>query len=103
MSAVRYYQLLNQVLSSAAALAYDPVTVNRLRRISAPTADTDSRSGSKIDLCLNLPASAATSRWTRRSSRFHLSGWGGFDSISTIIAGNGPSKSSGCTAISPAP
>lgn len=34
MSAVRYYQLLNRLLADRAALAYDPVTVNRLRRIS---------------------------------------------------------------------
>jgi hypothetical protein len=33
MSAVRYYQVLNQVLVLPAALEYDPVTVNRLRRI----------------------------------------------------------------------
>lgn len=36
MSPVRYYQRLNRVLAAPAALAYDPVTVNRLRRISAP-------------------------------------------------------------------
>ncbi|OMC37993.1 hypothetical protein A5742_07885 [Mycolicibacterium fortuitum] len=34
MSASRYYQLLNRLLGSRAALAYDPVAVNRLRRIS---------------------------------------------------------------------
>lgn len=33
MSASRYYQLLNRLLGSRAALAYDPVTVNRLRRV----------------------------------------------------------------------
>lgn len=33
---VRYYQLLNRVLGSHAALAYDPVTANRLRRIRLP-------------------------------------------------------------------
>lgn len=33
MSAPRYYQLLNRLLGSQAAVAYDPVTVNRLRRI----------------------------------------------------------------------
>lgn len=33
MSAVRYYDLLNRLINSEAALAYDPVTVNRLRRI----------------------------------------------------------------------
>lgn len=32
MSATRYYQLLNRLLGSQAALAYDPVTVNRLLR-----------------------------------------------------------------------
>lgn len=36
MSASRYYQLLNRLLGSQAALAYDPVTVNRLRRIRTP-------------------------------------------------------------------
>jgi hypothetical protein len=32
MSATRYYQLLNRLLGSQAALAYDPVTMNRLQR-----------------------------------------------------------------------
>lgn len=36
MSATRYYQLLNRLLSTQAALAYDPVTVNRLQRIRCP-------------------------------------------------------------------
>ncbi|OBF17218.1 hypothetical protein A5725_24590 [Mycobacterium kubicae] len=35
ISSVRYYQLLNQIVHMPAALAYDPVTVNRLRRMSA--------------------------------------------------------------------
>lgn len=35
LSPVRYYQLLNKILDTEAALAYDPLTVNRLRRISA--------------------------------------------------------------------
>lgn len=30
----RYYQLLNQLIGYEAALAYDPVTVKRLRRIA---------------------------------------------------------------------
>ncbi len=30
---VRYYQLLNALLDDPRALAHDPVTVNRLRRI----------------------------------------------------------------------
>lgn len=30
---IRWYQQLNQLLATEAALAYDPVTVNRLRRI----------------------------------------------------------------------
>ncbi|MFD6293179.1 MULTISPECIES: DUF3263 domain-containing protein [Streptomyces] len=30
---VRYYQLLNALLDAERALAYDPVTVNRLRRV----------------------------------------------------------------------
>lgn len=34
MSAVRYCQRLNDLLAQPAALAYDPLTVNRLRRIT---------------------------------------------------------------------
>ncbi|MHC9291989.1 DUF3263 domain-containing protein [Mycobacterium sp. LTG2003] len=30
---VRYYQRLNRLVETEAALAYDPVTVNRLRRL----------------------------------------------------------------------
>jgi hypothetical protein len=33
MSPTRYYQLLNALLDDPSALAHDPVTVNRLRRI----------------------------------------------------------------------
>ncbi|BDY33213.1 DUF3263 domain-containing protein [Mycolicibacterium mageritense] len=33
MSAARYYQLLNRLLGTREALAYDPITVNRLQRI----------------------------------------------------------------------
>lgn len=33
LSPTRYYQQLNQVLNTIEALAADPVTVNRLRRI----------------------------------------------------------------------
>ncbi|MFG2721367.1 DUF3263 domain-containing protein [Streptomyces sp. NPDC048416] len=33
MSPTRYYQLLNTLLDDARALAHDPVTVNRLRRL----------------------------------------------------------------------
>ncbi|NGO42874.1 DUF3263 domain-containing protein [Streptomyces ureilyticus] len=33
MVPVRYYQLLNALLDAPRALAHDPVTVNRLRRI----------------------------------------------------------------------
>lgn len=33
MSPARYYQLLNALLDTPAALAHDPVTVNRLRRL----------------------------------------------------------------------
>ncbi|MGV0738175.1 DUF3263 domain-containing protein [Mycobacterium syngnathidarum] len=33
MSAPRYYQLLNRLVGTQAALAYDAVTVNRLRRL----------------------------------------------------------------------
>ncbi|WSU46701.1 DUF3263 domain-containing protein [Streptomyces sp. NBC_01089] len=35
ISPVRYYQLLNALLDDEAALAHDPVTVNRLRRVRA--------------------------------------------------------------------
>jgi hypothetical protein len=34
MSAVRYYQLLVRLIASEEALAYDPLVVNRLRRIA---------------------------------------------------------------------
>lgn len=30
---MRYYQLLNQLITTEAALAYDPLTVNRLLRL----------------------------------------------------------------------
>ncbi|MER5973908.1 DUF3263 domain-containing protein [Streptomyces sp. NPDC001922] len=33
MSPTRYYQLLNALLDDPRALAHDPVTVNRLRRV----------------------------------------------------------------------
>ncbi|MCX4550059.1 DUF3263 domain-containing protein [Streptomyces sp. NBC_01387] len=33
ISPVRYYQLLNALLDDEGALAHDPVTINRLRRI----------------------------------------------------------------------
>ncbi|WRQ08177.1 DUF3263 domain-containing protein [Mycobacterium phage dwieneke] len=33
VSPVRYYQRLNRLAETEAALAYDPVTVNRLRRL----------------------------------------------------------------------
>ena len=33
MSATRYYKLLNEVLDSAEAMAYDPLVVRRLRRL----------------------------------------------------------------------
>lgn len=33
ITAVRYYQRLNRLVETHAALAYDPVTVNRLRRL----------------------------------------------------------------------
>lgn len=35
LSPVRYYQLLTQMLGTEAALAHDPVTVNRLRRLAS--------------------------------------------------------------------
>lgn len=35
LSPVRYYQLLNQMLGTEVALAYDPLTVNRLARIAS--------------------------------------------------------------------
>ncbi len=33
LAPVRYYQLLNALLDDERALAFDPVTVNRLRRV----------------------------------------------------------------------
>lgn len=38
LSATRYYQLLNRLLDNPAALAFDSVLVNRLRRIRATRA-----------------------------------------------------------------
>jgi hypothetical protein len=35
MSATRYYQVLNALIDSPAALAYDPLLVKRLRRLRA--------------------------------------------------------------------
>lgn len=35
LTATRYYQLLNRLLDKPEALAADPVTVNRLRRLRA--------------------------------------------------------------------
>jgi len=35
LTATRYYQLLSQLINQPAALAADPVTVNRLRRLRA--------------------------------------------------------------------
>ncbi|MFE5142070.1 DUF3263 domain-containing protein [Streptomyces fagopyri] len=35
LAPVRYYQLLNALLDDPRALAHDPITVNRLRRIRA--------------------------------------------------------------------
>ncbi|WP_189936840.1 DUF3263 domain-containing protein [Streptomyces sulfonofaciens] len=35
LAPVRYYQLLNALLDDPRALAHDPVTVNRLRRVRA--------------------------------------------------------------------
>ncbi|MBO0679159.1 DUF3263 domain-containing protein [Mycolicibacterium sp. S2-37] len=34
LSPVRYYQLLNRLIEREAALAYAPITANRLRRVS---------------------------------------------------------------------
>jgi hypothetical protein len=42
MSPTRYYQLLNALLDDRNAAAYDPVTVNRLRRIRQSHRDTRS-------------------------------------------------------------
>jgi hypothetical protein len=33
LSAIRYYQRVNQLIDNESALAYAPVTVNRLRRL----------------------------------------------------------------------
>lgn len=35
LAPVRYYQLLNALLDDPRALAHDPITVNRLRRVRA--------------------------------------------------------------------
>ncbi|MCX4575834.1 DUF3263 domain-containing protein [Streptomyces sp. NBC_01571] len=39
LAPVRYYQLLNALLDDPRALAHDPVTVNRLRRVRASRRD----------------------------------------------------------------
>ncbi|MFD8422308.1 DUF3263 domain-containing protein [Streptomyces sp. NPDC059466] len=39
LAPVRYYQLLNALLDDPRALAHDPITVNRLRRIRAGRRD----------------------------------------------------------------
>lgn len=39
MSAVRYYQVLNRVVDSGEALAFDPQLVRRLRRIRSARAE----------------------------------------------------------------
>ncbi|MFI8854108.1 DUF3263 domain-containing protein [Streptomyces sp. 891-h] len=39
MSPVRYYQQLNALLDDERALAFDPVTVNRLRRLRQENRD----------------------------------------------------------------
>lgn len=49
MSASRYYQLLNRLLGSQAALAHAPVTVNRLRRIRTCRRHTKSTANTQID------------------------------------------------------
>lgn len=38
ISPVRYYQKLNQLIETEAALAHDPITVNRLRRVRSANA-----------------------------------------------------------------
>ena len=38
MTAVRYYQLLNQIIDLPESLAYDPLLVRRLRRLRAARA-----------------------------------------------------------------
>jgi hypothetical protein len=43
LSATRYYQLLNGLLDSPAALAHDPVLIGRLRRIRSTRARTRRR------------------------------------------------------------
>jgi hypothetical protein len=45
-SSTRYYQLLNGLLDSGAALAYDPVLVKRLRRLRASR--TRSRTAGRV-------------------------------------------------------
>ena len=42
LSATRYYQALNQLLDSSAALEFDPIVVGRLRRLRATRARTRS-------------------------------------------------------------
>lgn len=43
LSPVRYYQRLNRLVETHAALAYEPLTVNRLRRLRARGHSNDGR------------------------------------------------------------
>jgi hypothetical protein len=52
MSAVRYYQVLNQIIDREEALAYDPLLVKRLRRLRAQRQRT--RSARRLE---DLPTS----------------------------------------------
>jgi hypothetical protein len=47
ISTTRYFQLLNQIIDKESALAWDPVTVNRLRRLRAER--QRSRSARRLD------------------------------------------------------
>lgn len=41
LSAARYYQVLNALIDTPAAIRYDPLLVNRLRRMRAGRTHTD--------------------------------------------------------------
>ena len=43
LSSTRYYQVLNQLIDTPEALAYDPTLVKRLRRIRDPRRAQDTR------------------------------------------------------------
>ncbi|MFV8169888.1 DUF3263 domain-containing protein [Mycolicibacterium peregrinum] len=48
LTPVRYYQKLNQLITTEAAIAHDPLTTNRLRRRTNPVNDLSAPSANPI-------------------------------------------------------